>query len=132
MKVILGKKLFDLQEVADLLGLSRNSVPKYIKESNCKETVISRKHYLEEAEIKKLLLPRQSLVLVKPDKVEQAKEILEGISRLKDEVIRYLPKAEKDGFVSHVIYQIEDLGNKAENVIHCGRTPRSFYLTPNK
>lgn len=55
--MILGEKLFDLDEVAKMIGVGRVTLTKYIKERGIQPTMIERKKYLNETEIKKLVSP---------------------------------------------------------------------------
>ncbi len=55
-KVILDIKLYSLQEGADLLGVTRSSITKYIKSGRIAATTIGGKKYLSEENIKSFLL----------------------------------------------------------------------------
>lgn len=59
MKVILDEKLFTLEEVGKMLGISRPLVSIYAKERGVETTTINRKKYINEDGIKKLVLPRR-------------------------------------------------------------------------
>lgn len=59
MKVILDEKLFTLEEVGKMLGISRPLVSIYAKERGVETTTINRKKYINEDGIKKLILPRR-------------------------------------------------------------------------
>jgi len=58
MKVILGERFFTLEEVGKMLGVSRESVSKYIREREVETSTIQRRKYVTEDGVKKLLLPR--------------------------------------------------------------------------
>lgn len=58
MKVIAGLKLYDLEEVGNMLGVSKNSVQKYSQGRDIEFTIINRKKYLSETQIRKLVTPR--------------------------------------------------------------------------
>lgn len=59
MKVILNEKLFTLEEVGKMLGISRPLVSVYCRERGVETTIINRKKYVNEDGIKKLVLPRR-------------------------------------------------------------------------
>ena len=54
-KVILDIKLYSLQEGADLLGVTRGTITKYISEGRITATLIGGKKYLSEENIKSFL-----------------------------------------------------------------------------
>lgn len=58
MKVIAGIKLYDLEEVGSMLGVSKNSVQKYCRGKGIEYTIINRRKYLSESQIRKLVTPR--------------------------------------------------------------------------
>lgn len=55
-KVTLGVKLYSTEEVADLLGVTKDSVRKYTSEKRIKATTIGGKKFYSEENIKKFLL----------------------------------------------------------------------------
>lgn len=59
MKVILDEKLFTLEEVGKMLGISKPLVSIYARERGVKTTIINRRKYINEEGIKKLLLPTE-------------------------------------------------------------------------
>lgn len=59
MKIILGEKLFDYDEVGKLFGVSKASVSNYVKRYNLNPTLIKRRKYLTERDIKKILIPNK-------------------------------------------------------------------------
>ena len=54
-KVILGVKLYSLQEVADLLGVTRETITKYISRGRLTTTLIGGRKYLSEENLKSFL-----------------------------------------------------------------------------
>lgn len=58
MKIILGERLFDLEETARMLGVRKTTISGYIGKYGLKTTIIERKKYLSEDEIRKLITPR--------------------------------------------------------------------------
>ncbi len=61
-KVILDIKLYSLQEAADLLGVTRGSITKYIKNGRIVATLIGGKKYLTEENIKSFLLDTEAKI----------------------------------------------------------------------
>lgn len=57
MKIILGQKLFDLDEVSKMIGVGKTTLRKYIKDKSLQTTTIERRKYLSEDEIKRMILP---------------------------------------------------------------------------
>ncbi len=55
MKVILGTQLYNQTEVASLLGITTNTLRKYIKQEKLKTTLIGGKQYISEDEIKRFI-----------------------------------------------------------------------------
>lgn len=55
MKVILGTQLYNQTEVASLLGITTNTLRKYIKQEKLKTTLIGGKKYISEDEIKRFI-----------------------------------------------------------------------------
>ena len=55
MKIILGKKLFDYEEVSRMLSVNKNTVARYVKRDKVTPTVIERKKYLSEADVLKII-----------------------------------------------------------------------------
>jgi excisionase family DNA binding protein len=55
MKNILGTQLYNQKEVASLLGVTTNTVRKYMKEGKINSTLIGGRHYVCEEEIKRFL-----------------------------------------------------------------------------
>ena len=54
-KVILDIKLYSLQEAADLLGVTRGTITKYISTGRIAATLIGGKKYLSEENLKSFL-----------------------------------------------------------------------------
>lgn len=54
-RVILGVKLYSIQETAELLGLTVNSVYSYIRKGRIQATVIGGKKYFSEEGLKQFL-----------------------------------------------------------------------------
>lgn len=61
-KVILDIKLYSLQEGADLLGVTRGTITKYISEGRITATLIGGKKYLSEENIKSFLQDREAKI----------------------------------------------------------------------
>lgn len=59
MKIILGQRLFDYEEVAKMLGVGVSSIRKYVSGRGLSTTTIERRKYLSEEEIKKMIAPSQ-------------------------------------------------------------------------
>lgn len=55
MKIILGIKLYDFEEVSQMFGVGKVTVSRYVRKYGLKTQTIDRKKYLPESEIKKLL-----------------------------------------------------------------------------
>ena len=55
MKTILGTRLYNQTEVAALLGVTTNTVRKYMKQEKLKATLIGGKQYISEDEIKRFI-----------------------------------------------------------------------------
>ena len=55
MKVILGTQLYNQTEVASLLGITTNTLRKYIKQEKLKTTLIGGKQYISEDEKKRFI-----------------------------------------------------------------------------
>lgn len=55
MKNILGTQLYNQTEVASLLGITTNTLRKYIKQEKLKTTLIGGKQYISEDEIKRFI-----------------------------------------------------------------------------
>ena len=55
MKVILGTQLYNQTEVASLLGITTNTLRKYIKQEKLKTTLRGGKQYISEDEIKRFI-----------------------------------------------------------------------------
>lgn len=55
MKTILGVRLYNQTEVAAMLGVTSNTVRKYMKEEKIKATLIGGRQYISEDEIKRFL-----------------------------------------------------------------------------
>lgn len=54
-KVILGVKLYSLQETAELLGVTRGTITKYIQKGRITSTLLGGKKYFSEENIKNFL-----------------------------------------------------------------------------
>ena len=54
-KVILGVQLYNQTEVAALLGVTTNTVRKYVKQGKLKTTLIGGRVYISEDEIKRFI-----------------------------------------------------------------------------
>lgn len=52
MKIVLDEKLYSLQEVADLLGVTKPSVSKYVTNDRLQATTIGGKKYVSESHIR--------------------------------------------------------------------------------
>lgn len=61
-KVILDVKLYSLQEGADLLGVTKQTISKYIKRGRITATLIGGKKYLSEDNIKSFLLDTEAKI----------------------------------------------------------------------
>ena len=61
-KVILDVKLYSLQEGADLLGVTRGTITKYIRNGRITATLIGGKKYLSEENIKSFLLDTEAKI----------------------------------------------------------------------
>jgi excisionase family DNA binding protein len=61
-KVILDVKLYSLQEAADLLGVTKQTISKYIKSGRITATLIGGKKYLSEDNIKSFLLDTEAKI----------------------------------------------------------------------
>lgn len=61
-KVILDVKLYSLQEGADLLGVTKQTISKYIKRGRITATLIGGKKYLSEDNIKSFLLDNEAKI----------------------------------------------------------------------
>lgn len=61
-KVILDVKLYSLQEGADLLGVTKQTISKYIKSGRITATLIGGKKYLSEDNIKSFLLDTEAKI----------------------------------------------------------------------
>ena len=55
MKIILGKKLYDYDEVATIFGVHKTTIARYVKERGLQTKTILRRKYISEEQIKKLL-----------------------------------------------------------------------------
>ena len=55
MKNILGTQLYNQTEVASLLGITTNTLRKYIKQEKLKTTLIGGRQYISEVEIKRFI-----------------------------------------------------------------------------
>ena len=55
MKNILGTQLYNQTEVASLLGITTNTLRKYIKQEKLKTTLIGGRQYISEDEIKRFI-----------------------------------------------------------------------------
>lgn len=55
MKNILGTQLYNQTEVASLLGITTNTLRKYIKQEKLKTTLIGGRRYISEDEIKRFI-----------------------------------------------------------------------------
>ena len=55
MKNILGVQLYNQTEVASLLGITTNTLRKYIKQEKLKTTLIGGRQYISEDEIKRFI-----------------------------------------------------------------------------
>ena len=56
MKEIQGIKLYDVQEVSQLMGVGANSIYSYINKGNLKSVKIGRNRYVSEEGLKEFLL----------------------------------------------------------------------------
>ena len=54
-KVILEVKLYSLEETAELLGVAKETITKYIKQGRIVSTLIGGKKYLSEENLKSFL-----------------------------------------------------------------------------
>ena len=55
MKNILGTQLYNQTKVASLLGITTNTLRKYIKQEKLKTTLIGGRQYISEDEIKRFI-----------------------------------------------------------------------------
>lgn len=55
-RIILNVKLYSIEETAELLGVTRGSVTKYIREGRIKATLIGGSKYVSEENIKSFLI----------------------------------------------------------------------------
>ena len=55
MKNILGTQLYNQTEVASRLGITTNTLRKYIKQEKLKTTLIGGRQYISEDEIKRFI-----------------------------------------------------------------------------
>jgi excisionase family DNA binding protein len=56
MKVVLGVKLYTIEEVAKLLGVQRDTASKYIAQGRLKANIIGGRKYVTEENLKEFLL----------------------------------------------------------------------------
>lgn len=56
MKVVLGVKLYTIEEVAKLLGVQRDTASKYIAQDRLKANLIGGRKYVTEENLKEFLL----------------------------------------------------------------------------
>jgi len=56
MKVVLGVKLYSLEEVGQLLGVQRQTASKYVQQGRLKATIIGGYKYVSEESIKNFIL----------------------------------------------------------------------------
>lgn len=55
MKIVLGKQLYDYDEVATMMGVHKTTIARYVRERGLKTKIILRRKYLSEEQIKRLL-----------------------------------------------------------------------------
>lgn len=56
MKVVLGVKLYTIEEVAELLGVQTQTASKYIAQDRLKAKLIGGRKYISEENLKEFLL----------------------------------------------------------------------------
>lgn len=56
MKIVLGTKLYTLEEVAELLGVQAQTVSKYASQGRLKSRLIGGRRYVSEENLKEFLL----------------------------------------------------------------------------